>query len=285
MAGVTFTHPNLDIGTLNLRLPPTSVEWTFNMNTSVRDTYAGQVIQLLSVNIDRLTITGKFGKEGPHGRGDQRNYTTNDPLGVGLTQMTEFFRNYFSVASQGIDTASTGNYDQRSIKLTYEGALDVPVSDGKTEVWLVHPISFPSYKRSNQDFAPEWRVECEVVEPSLAVQVAAEHSALNQLRDSVGYRPNNEFSDPLGQFLPQDYHQRTEADQRALLAVATKEARGQIDDTFSHFQGMIPAYTEEDLQALLQMNGSLPLTPRLQKAVQTSNAQVNKAISPIILTK
>ena len=65
MAGVRFQH---DVGTLDLRLPPTQVEWDYKLNTQTYQTYAGEVVQLLSVNFNKVSFQGQFGLEGPHGK-------------------------------------------------------------------------------------------------------------------------------------------------------------------------------------------------------------------------
>src|SRR3954465_11882549 len=102
MPGIIFDHPR--VGTLNLRLAPTSVEWTYNMNVRTYDTFAGQVVQVLSMNFGDFVIMGRFGREGPHGKNLDNNTITSRTAGelsdyknagiyaVGLTQMTEYFR-------------------------------------------------------------------------------------------------------------------------------------------------------------------------------------------------
>lgn len=269
MSGVTFSHSVL--GNLTLRLPPTSVSWTYNMNTKTWDTYAGQVIQLLSINFDQFVITGKFGKEGPHGRIKEGNkfiersstefdnYKTKSQYGIGLTQMTAYFRDYFSIASQGNNAHLQGNYNQEPIKLTYSGALDVPIDTGKAETWTIYPTSFPSYRRSNQDFAPEWRVEAEVYEPATEIQYQSSLAAIERLRNAVGYKPLSPFTDPLGQFLPDNFDSLTAQAKLAALKKAYGKVNVKLDDVFAHYFSMLPAYTPSDLEALLNMNGSFPL--------------------------
>lgn len=77
MAGVQFTH---DIGTLNLRLPPTQVEWDYKMNTQTFQTYAGEVVQVLGITFNKVTFTGKFGREGAHGKSLVDGRLVNRPL-------------------------------------------------------------------------------------------------------------------------------------------------------------------------------------------------------------
>jgi hypothetical protein len=267
MAGVIISHKH--VGTLNLRLPPTSVEWTYNMNTSTTDTYAGQVVQILSINFDRLTIVGRFGKEGafgreledgkyePRGVDELRDWRTTARYGVGLHQMHEWFQNYFAIASQGNED---DRYVQEPVTIVYSGRLDVDVDDGIEERWTVYPVSFPSFRRSNQDFAPEWRVECEIDEAPAIVENAQIQDEIERLRQGLGYTPSNRFSDPLGQYLPRDFgtSQFSAAQRAELLKRAKTQLQSSLDDKWQSYMDMLPAYTDQDLENLILMNGSLP---------------------------
>lgn len=260
MAGVYFHHPT--VGSLSLRLAPTSVEWTYNLNTSTTQTYAGEVVQILGVNFDQLTVSGRFGKEGPHGRTnigtasspryeprppDQvRDYSSSGKYAIGLTQMTEYFRDYFSIASQGNDAHAVGHYNQEPMKLAYDGGLDVMEAN-----WTVYPTSFPSYRRSHQDFAPEWQVVFEVEEADYKIRTRVMDEEISRLRSYVGYFPNNRFSDPFGTYAP--FTKPTEADlKRALSTVQIEAAQDKLIDVYNQ---MLPAYSPQDIQQLMQVSG------------------------------
>jgi len=209
----SYKHPQEDTArTLSLRLNPYNVEFPYSLNTAVIDTYGGQVVQVLSVKIDSLVIEGQFGKEGPWGAkivdpgfvdrrgqvypagglapkdiGEQWNNTAGQ-YGIGLTQMTDYFREYFAVSTQGADAEVTGHYIQVPMELSYEG---------RNEPWLIIPNSFPSYRRSNEDFAPMWRVQAMVWEAPEDLQRAVKVDAINRLNAAIGYRARNPYSDPL----------------------------------------------------------------------------------------
>lgn len=262
---VIFTHPNSEVGSLRLRLSPTNVEWSISLNTSTTNTYGGQVIQLLSINYDKFVIEGRFGKEGPRGVSrpgvprhisESRDYAGRSGLQIGLTQMTEYFTRYFAIASQGGDRKSTGNYDQQPMRLSYEGGLD-----SFERNWLVYPTSFPSYRRSNVDFAPEWRVEMEVVEADQNIvkrDATVEMEKLKALAGGFGYRPLNEFSDPLGV----DANNNPLSDEeKAVLAIekATRANADEVRTLYEHFgKEFLPALTEDDLAELIFFNASFP---------------------------
>lgn len=278
MPGVQFAHP--DIGTLNLRLAPTSVDWGYELVTSTTPTYAGEVVQVLAINFTNLTIEGVFGKEGPHGAvlnggrlesrpsGDLRNFANAPgPYAIGLTQMTEFFQQYFAVASQGHDARIEGHFDQTPITLKYDGASDIGISSGQPETWKVYPVSFPSYSRSLEEFAPAWRVECEVFEAPEDVQLATQKDVITQLsgtdasafRPGVGYRPFNPYSDPFHPNAP-NFDQLSPSQKQVLLKQASEQANANVDKLYDSWRQMLPAYDDETMTKLIQIGGSMPLT-------------------------
>lgn len=282
MAGITFSHANESVGSLYLRLAPTQIDWSFTLNTSVQDTYAGQVVQILSVNFDKLTIGGQFGKEGPRGatRGPvdsqgnrkilRRSQFNNNLEGVrdysgsggyysnGLTQMTEYFTRYFKLASQG--TSKNDNYDEKPMTIKYNGAQGVATgvsgAEGSVEQWRGYPVSFPSYARSNANFAPKWLVEFQVYEAPSSVKNLQLRREIDRLKEGVGYKPNSEFSDPLGKFNAED--KRHGKLQGKLLKAAQDQLDQALDEEAAEYGRLMPAYTPAALEELFTYGASAP---------------------------
>jgi hypothetical protein len=262
MEGVLFRYTDPVSGAVQvMHLPfnPNSVNWSYNMNTNEINTYGGQVIQILSVNIDRLTIEGSLGSAGPWGRkvlrgeGTDRwgaefpdgsevqktideQFTDTDGMhGVGLTQMVHFFRTYFAYNTQG-GTADQPELSYQQIEMTLS-YLD--------RIWTVIPVEFPSFKRSNLNFAPEWQVVCEVVQPDSQAIIdqkqdllAQLESALGRLPSGIGWKAANPFSDPLVQ--------RANADTEVQRIVTA-------------FHAMLPSFSKGEIQNMLWENVSMPI--------------------------
>jgi len=281
MAGTTFSHP--DVGTLSIRFAPTSVEWNFNLITNTVQTYAGEVVQVLGINFDRLTIEGQFGKEGPFGAvrqngtlvkrpvSEYRDFSDSREFAIGLTQMTEFFQRYFAIASQGHDAKVEGHYNQTPVVINYQGASDIGVELGRGEVWQVYPTSFPSYNRSVENFAPKWRVECNIHEAPESVRQVTQKDVITQLsetdkdafRPGVGYKPFNPFSDPFqgaagNGLTARDLGNLSPSQRQALLDDARQQANENADKLFDKWKSMLPAYTDEELNRLILIGGSAP---------------------------
>jgi hypothetical protein len=57
----------MQLGDLRWRVDPTSVDWSFQLDTAVINTLGGQVIQLLGATLSDLTVSGDFGElRGPN---------------------------------------------------------------------------------------------------------------------------------------------------------------------------------------------------------------------------
>jgi hypothetical protein len=280
----------------SLRVDPYNVSWNYNINTQTYDTYGGQVVQVLSVNIDGLTIDGQIGKEGPFGIHKQLNtvikngvkvkvpvddprwggkiaygdWITNDqveqynyrhhPKYAGLYQMAEFFSDYFSVSTQGgtLDTngkPEPGKYIQIPMRITYD-AGPYPThgsSHGQTEtrVWHAFPNNFPQFSRSNQDFAPLWKIEFSVYQADPNIERSTKNDAikaLSRIRDGIGWEAENPWIDPA-------------ANPKDPAAIVTK----QMVSEFKHF---LPKITEGDLGDMIWKGISMPF-------MTTGNLPVN----------
>jgi len=249
MAGITFSYNNAgNSHELALRHGPYNVNWTYNVNTSVTDTYTGQVVQVLGVNIDRLIIDGQFGREGATGRkivGDKFVKRSNteqfDPSGTypGLYAMTEFFRGFFAISAQGGDDPLTSpdanRYMQVPMQVTYEAG-----SSSKT--WKITPVSFPSFKRTNEDFAPLWRIESYVIEADATIQQSQSQqvlSSINRLRGGIGFKVANPFSDPA-------------ADS------SSSDTLGQATELVKGFKKLLPTFSIDELRIMVWNRVSVP---------------------------
>ena len=263
MSGVTFSHPAVT-GALRLRLPPTSVDWSYNLVTSKTPTYAGEVVQILSVNFDKLILVGRLGHEGAFGteRKDgvlvrRRNvdWNTNLKYGVGLVQMVGWFREYFAIASQGRGREGQ-NYREEPVVVTYEGAQDINVDTARSELsWKVYPVSFPSYRRAHDNFAPEWKVECEVYEAPGVIKDAERIAAV----DRLAYRPlhliNNPFSDPAGMLYGT---MDTDKKKAVLLADAKRAAMLETENVLDYYNEFITSLGTTEIRELILAQASIP---------------------------
>jgi len=268
-----FSHPNLKTD-LILRLDPTEVDWTYNLNTSETATYAGQVVQILSVNFESFVIQGRFGREARDDytregaalvRKPQGNPLTSGAYGPGLFQMHEWFKQYFSIASQGIN--GQDNYNQSPVTVTYRGTYDIPVDDDKSETsWKVYPTSFPSFRIANDNFAPEWKVECQVYEAPSSISTSTIDEAIDRLQYQPLYQPGSKWSDPnpiSGNPTPSQ------------LRDAAQAVFNSLNQAADIFIQNLPTYTASDLEEMIVKGFSTP-----QSASVGSQAKPQQEVIP-----
>jgi hypothetical protein len=163
-------HPSV----IELDLSPTGVSWDYNLRYQIYNTYGGQVVQILGVDISGLTITGRFGFESWFGKkfdgtkskwgslyndistiGQGQQYVwDNDPsVKNGLMQMAHWFRAYFNSISQ--NSVAGDGYDQFPMYFSFPH---------RGWWWPIRPRSFPSIKFSQQDYAPVWTVQADYLQ-------------------------------------------------------------------------------------------------------------------------
>ena len=264
-----------------------NVTWNYNLNTAVYDTYGGQVIQVLSVDIDGLTIDGQFGREGPFGVHTTSSATTDPRWGgpvprggfstnnvdeqftyqgakyPGLYAMLEFFTEYFTVSAQGGDINNPGKFIQKPMLITYDtgpypspssgaGVLNAPTY----RRWIATPKSFPSFTRSNEEFAPLWKIECEVVQadPNLSFNIKNDViKQIDSLKDGVGWTAENPWADASA----------NPADNPAIVT----------NYIVNEFKNILPKITQGDLEAMVWQNISIP---NIQTGKPVSSSLVGK---------
>jgi hypothetical protein len=271
-----YIHPDVNpnkagkqpsVRTLQLRHNPNSVSWIYNVNTATRDTYGGQVLQVLSVDIDKLTIEGQLGKEGVFGvekasslmtdprwggkvpqggfstRSGSNQFTYNNATYPGLHAMVEFFREYFAVVSQGGDSQNPGRYIQVPMTVTYGNTYTDMNANGNqvsggSRTWTISPVSFPSFRRANDNFAPEWQVQCQVIEADRNIIYKEKQSAIARLQSAIGYTIRNPFSDP--------------------AANPSYNATLINNQIASQWKSLLPKFSQGDLEDMIWQNITVP---------------------------
>lgn len=255
--------------TITLYLSPSNVTWDYTLRTNIVDTYGGQVVQILGVSIENLTIEGFFGLEGMWGlntkiknedpnsfnfgryqsrfvRGDRRVWDEDyGQYGNGLVQFSEWFKRYF------YQTTQAGGFAKQNITFKY------PHMGWE---WSIRPLTFPQVRFANNELLPQWRIECDFIEDvqgTFTQTVTANaKAALGRYKNGVGFKEFIEWSQPV---------YKTTKD-RAEIA-------GEIAASYSDIVG--GEYSEKDIETLIARGFSHPVvdnTPYLKnpKAYKTS---------------
>jgi hypothetical protein len=230
-----FQHEDLSPRNIKLTLGPSGVAWEYILNTSVQDTYGGQVIQILGVTVTGLTIKGNFGGIDPQWGADQRGdgsflalrpvdnpnprfgdynwiQDPSHPWVNGIQQLADWFRQYFELTTQG-------GANRRG--------------------------AFERYNQQSMRFiAPEWTVQADFVEEAeydRSFLRDVEKTALDRLEElkvGIGYRKQNPFSE----FIKD--------------GVSNEEAAFKIIDTYQ--ESVLKGLTEDEIDDLIEFGFSYP---------------------------
>lgn len=142
------------------RTNPNSIQWGYNLNTHVDETYGGRVVQLLSVNIDTLSVTAHSGRGGwDH-----------------LYSTVLFFRDML-VNQRDSGEAGIFEYPNRGWKFAVY-ATAMPLADAVEAV--------------GREFRMQFKVQEDI--SGIASQNTMD-AELSKLREGIGYT-RNQYNDP-----------------------------------------------------------------------------------------
>lgn len=175
---VIFTHP--EIGrSLVITTGANNISWAYNLNTVSYPTYAGEVVQVLSCNIDNLQIDGEI-----------RSYAE-------MEEIYAWFLEYMQKATQG---SGGVRYIGSPVKMEYPH---------RGWTLYIKPIQLPGLRYGREVVVPTWSLQAHIEDPdpemrSLAIDNAPGSAAAGEVENfrqritaSVGFRMSNPFSDPI----------------------------------------------------------------------------------------
>jgi hypothetical protein len=138
---LTFTHPNSYVGTLIVENGIDQAQWAYNLNTQVYPTYGGEVVQILSVYIDDLTLGGSI--------------TTYQQAEL----IYAYFARYFQVATQGrsgTPNISSGDaYNLKPMRFQY------PMRGWD---FKLYPKSAPGFRYDVETVNPVWVMTAHIID-------------------------------------------------------------------------------------------------------------------------
>lgn len=138
MAEVTFSHPLMSRPLL-IDTKPDQIVWNYGLNTAVYPTFGGEVVQILSVYFDDMTVAGTVS-----------SYAE-------LEAIYSWFITYMQYATQGRTDPS---FDQHPVKFDY------PQRGWTFQIW---PKALPGFRYGRDVVAPTWKLIAAVKEPDATV--------------------------------------------------------------------------------------------------------------------
>lgn len=232
---VEFEHR--DIGTLRVYTGMDSIGWGYSLNIAEWNTYAGQVIQILSCYVENVQVTGTL-----------QSYAD-------LEAVTSYFLSYFQVASQGDNRnpiPGKTSYNQEPMTMRYPH---------RGWEFKIMPQSFPSFRIGRDVVAPPWRVTAFIVDDSEDIEelneLVLKEVEINAHLDTddksldtnfgltgvIRFVDENPFSDPFTD-KGQDFANQTLANR--------------VDQLTTWYNKLLPSYVKGNFDAITGGLGSKP---------------------------
>src|ERR1019366_7215700 len=150
MPAVYFTHPvhqpGISIGDLEIDTGIDDADWAYGLNTVTFPTYGGEVVQILSVYIDDLTLHGTLS-----------TYRQMEAI-------YKYFARYIQIASQGTksvpgigDSISGSAYNLWPITFSYPE---------RNWFFKIIPLAVPGFRYGRDVVTPTWQIKAHVVDDS-----------------------------------------------------------------------------------------------------------------------
>jgi hypothetical protein len=113
------------------------IAWSYALNVAEFPTYGGEVVQILSVYIDDVTVEGTV-----------RQYSEAE-------EIYEFFMQYFTIATQGSSAASADKYSQVPMIMEYAH---------RGWRFEIQPLEAPGFMYSLETVTPKWQLKAHMVD-------------------------------------------------------------------------------------------------------------------------
>ena len=135
-AQILFSHPAVDsiMGKLVVPINPDEITWSYGLKTQTYPTYGGEVVQILSMNVGEMSVSGTL-----------RSYKQ-------MERIYQWFLTYMQQATQGRNSAS---YDMTPVEFEYLA---------RGWKFKIMPYQVPGFKYGRDVVAPSWKIGASVVE-------------------------------------------------------------------------------------------------------------------------
>lgn len=168
--------------TLHLAVGPNDIEWGYGLNTVTYPTYGGQVIQILSVYIDDITITGNV-----------KGYKSMETI-------YRWFARYMAAATAGDSGPKQNNADG-----TVSAYNQVPVVmqyPHRGWEFKIYPKTLPGFVYGTDVVAPLWTITAAIAQRNEELEKAILSSAkFDQIATENEFNPSDKKSRTQGQDL------------------------------------------------------------------------------------
>jgi hypothetical protein len=170
-AQIIFSHPGVDsmMGKLIVPIKPDEITWSYGLNTQTYPTYGGEVVQILSMNVGDMSVTGTL-----------RSYKQ-------MERVYSWFLSYMQQATQGRNSAS---YDMTPVEFEYLA---------RGWKFKIMPNQLPGFKYGREVVAPSWKISASVVEVDDDFQnIVLSQGQFNGIASGAGFEPFGKVTAGIG---------------------------------------------------------------------------------------
>lgn len=228
---ISFQHEYA--GTLVIDNGLDDAQWGYNLNTVTFPTYGGEVVQVLSVYIDDLTLMGTCA-----------TYKQ-------IEAIYGYFATYFQSATQGKqpnniagDVANGGSYNRYPVFFSYPH---------RNWYFKIFPKMVPGFHIGREVVTPTWQLTAHVVDdsPDLALIKDGIKAIATQ-----GKLPDGGTLSINGEISPTQGNPDTDPFQTYTAGIAQQQAT--IQKYSDYYNSLLPAYAQGDFSALTGGIGATP---------------------------
>jgi hypothetical protein len=231
---IRFSHKYL--GSLTIDNGIDEAQWAYGLNTQTYPTYGGEVVQILSVYIDDLTMTGTCA-----------TYKQ-------LEHIYKFFSRYLIIATQGKAQSPTPNESYN---------LEPMICSYPTRNWqfAIYPKSVPGFGYQTGMVGPQWQLQAHIIDDSPDLSVikdgikAAAIKDISSTLDGGSAKQIGTFS-LTGNISPHSNNPNTNPFQSG--DQSDSAAQAQASKWADYYSSLIPAYMKGDFSSLVGAVGSQP---------------------------
>lgn len=227
MATVSFSHPLVNklpnaqgspLGALAVHTGMDQIAWSYNLNTANWPTYGGEVVQILSVYIDDMTIAGTCRDYGEM----ERIYT--------------WFANYMMIATQGNGGAS---YVQTPVTMTY---------GPRNWTFSIQPLTMPGFRYAQNVVAPQWGMQAHIVDDTGDYDSLKDMIVTKVLsgEDNQNFALTGTISPNEGNPMNNPFQGPGTTKGNTFSPISTADATTAVTSIGSYFSNLISSYSNEE---------------------------------------
>lgn len=261
---IIFTHPQIDRA-LVVKTGANNISWAYNLNTVAYPTYAGEVVQVLSCNIDNLQIDGEV-----------RSYAE-------MEEIYKWFLIYMQKATQG---SGGDNYVGAPVKMEYPH---------RGWTLYIKPIQLPALHYGRDVVVPTWSMSAHIEDPDPEMRdLAIDNSPGSQyagevenfrarISANIGFRRANPFSDPIATITKEEneLYSNTGIDLAGIKVMGSKDDPDEPDLTglAKQMQDMFKSLLEGTYQDLIDTYGLKDVSGPASKKSKSDDEKTKDAKS------